>query len=163
MSEILRLVVIPALHEIGVRFLIEPGEDGGVETVVIPFETSDGGRCLINLDADDELREVMLVTNIRSVPERRLARTALVLAELNTRFKQVTFSLQERAVYADVCVELAHISDPGAVIDDALHRLMHALEESHAPIARAACGPPRRSRVLREADRILDSLQFECR
>jgi hypothetical protein len=146
------------LEESETRYLIDPHSD----VLVVPFETEDGTRFLISIQADDEREEALVMATMLTVPAARLPTVAVLLAKLNARYRFVTFSLDGPMVQADVCVELAHTSNAGALLRLALDRLMFALAGAHEEIRAVARSRRGRPRVLREADQIVHGLDFEA-
>jgi hypothetical protein len=158
MSQILQDAAIPMLEESETRYLIDPHSD----VLVVPFETEDGTRFLISIQADDEHEEALVMATILTVPAARLPTVATLLAKLNARYRFVAFSLDGPVVQADVCVELAHTSNACALLRLALDRLMFALAGAHEEIRALARSRRGRPRVLREANQIVDGLDFEA-
>jgi hypothetical protein len=154
MSDILRRAVIPNLEAAGTPYLLDPKSSA----VVLPFEAEHGMRFLLYMLADDERAEVTVSTTILEVPPQRRSRVALLLAELNTQYRAVTFSMAEGTVYADACIDLAHCTDAGAMVRLASERLMCALSFACPAIAASTRGRKRRPKVLREVEQILANL-----
>src|SRR5947209_10935175 len=146
MSDILQHAVIPNLEATGTPYLLDPGSGA----VVLPFEAEHGVRFLLYVLADDERAEVTVSTTVLEVPSLRRGRVALVVADLNTRYRAVTFSMAKCTVYADACVDLAYCTDPGTLVRLAVERLMCALSLAYPAIATNARGRQRRPKVLRE-------------
>jgi hypothetical protein len=151
MSDILRRAVIPNLEARASPYLLDPHSGA----VVLPFEAEQGMRFLLYVLADDERAEVTVSTTIVEVPSRQRTRVALLLADLNTQYRAVTFSMADGTVYADACVDLAYCSDAGALVHLAIERLMCALSLAYPMIAASTRGRQQRPKVLREVEQIL--------
>jgi hypothetical protein len=154
MSDILQRAVIPNLEANGTPYLLDPKSGA----VVLPFEAEHGMRFLLYVLADDEQAEVAVSTTVVEIPPQRRSKVALVLAGLNTQYRAVTFSMADGTVYADTCIDLAHCTDVGALVQLAVERLVCALSLSYPAIAASTRGRQRRPKVLREVEQILANL-----
>lgn len=154
---ILDEAVLPALGELHWRHLEMPGSSALVVPIACPAPSA--GALLIMIETNDESGEALVFVGICNPPAPRRSLVALLLAELNTRYPHVTFSMPgEGEVRLDVNVSLAGTVPemrPGLVVL-AIRRLLFAMGETHNDILAAAQGRRRRRpRVEREVDAVL--------
>lgn len=84
--------------------------------------------------------EALIETEICPVLPQARSETALTLAELNSRYSFVTFSLHDNRVIADTCVEFAFCSNIQELIALSLLRFFAVIEDA-APHIRAIAHP----------------------
>lgn len=147
-----------ALRRIETRFY----RDEETGALVVPVVLSDADCLLIGVHADEDAHEAMLETELCSVPPGRQAAVALLLADLNARFKFVVFSMARGRVHVDVCVELTSVSDTETVLGLSFIRLIRAIAETHRDIYATAQRKRTRmaSHMERDINTVLDDLNF---
>ena len=132
-------------------------EDGS--HVVVPLPDGDQGAFVhVDIFPDEEAEEVALraVVAVRVPPARRPA-VALVLAQLNTERKAVTWSMTEDGfVLVDAHVELACGADAELAVALGYARLTSALFGERGRVHAAMARPRRHSRVEQEVEQILE-------
>jgi hypothetical protein len=122
-----------------------------------------GGAALLMVETDEERDEVILHAHICSAPSTRRAQVALMIAELNTRYRSVTLSMtRDGEVQVDTCVDLTGVpeGDRSGCVCIGTARLLHAIEQTYLPVLQTAqAGTRRRPRLEREVDQVLRSLE----
>ena len=151
---VIKEAIVSALRNLELRFLRDP-DDGGF---VIPVSV-ENDHALILVDADDQEREVMIRARVCEVPAGRRAATALLLGELNSRFKLITFAMPRlSAVWIDTIVDLTLCSNAEAAIAAGLARFSRVLARTCADIrAAAADASPLPGRLQLEITEILEA------
>jgi hypothetical protein len=149
--------VLPALKRLNWRHLEMP--DAPALVVPIACPTPSPGALLMTIEANDAAEEALFFVGVCDPPPSRRPAAALLLAELNTRYPHVTFSMPAQGeVRVDVDVSLAGTVPemrPG-LIELGIRRLLFALGETHAGLLAIAQGRRRRRpRVEREVDAVL--------
>lgn len=133
------------------------------DTLIVPLPIgSQGAIVLIFFEAKDETGDAVISTPLCQVPPSRRAAVAIREAELNARYRAITFWLnREGMAGVDCCLELGCGGDRRAMVAIAFSRFLKALEaEFDGIVAEAfARGKARPSRVEREVEGILKGLE----
>jgi hypothetical protein len=161
LSQLMNEAVLPALNRLNLQYLSGAQTPALVVPVALPLPI--GGAALLMVEADDERDEVMLHAHMCTPPSGRRAGVALILAELNTRYRSVTLSMtRDGEVQIDTCVDLTglpEVARPNAVAIGAA-RLLHALEQTYGPVLQSAMQSAKRApRIEREVNQVLRDLE----
>jgi len=154
---ILDEAVLPALDGLHWRHLEMPGSSALVVPIACPAPAP--GALLMMIETNDEAGEALFFVGICDPAAPRRSIVALLLAELNTRYPHVTFSMpREGEVRLDVEVSLAGTVPEmrPRLVELGIRRLLFAMGETHNDILATAQGRRRRRpRVEREVDAVL--------
>lgn len=152
--------ILGALSSMGMPYTAYPDMDACTLGVQL-----DSGRCFnLLLRGNDDAQDVSISAAAGVVTTRTRTRIAQALAtQANNLIKCVTFSYQGDTVVVDHVADLEFSSDPEALIQKGLLRIICALEETQDLIAtsRGRKRPKRPSKAVREVEGILDDLHFD--
>ena len=162
MGKLVEESIIPALR--GRVPVLRDEDHKDLVIVPLPEVGSHPGNVLVIFEAEDESGDAMLSAYICRVPGPRRTAVALRIAELNCRFKFVTFSMDhDGEVAIDVCVELGCGGDLQSMVGIAFGRLLVAIEQGFGAIVEDAF-PQRtakkRSKVEKEVESILKGVEI---
>jgi hypothetical protein len=160
MHMLLNEAVLPALARL--RWGHIPLTDRPAVVVPLACEPPSTASVLVTVETDDERQEAWLHAMLSVVPVARRAAVALHLAELNTHYPFVTFSMtREGEVRIDVGVELFGVVEEmrSVVVEIGMRRMAQALTQTYRDVQRVTVGRRRRPRVEREVDEVLRSLE----
>jgi hypothetical protein len=160
MNVLLSEAVLPALARLGWGYMPLPD----ASAVVVPFacEPPSTASVLATLETDDERHEALLHAALCVVPGARRAAVALRLAELNTGYPFVTFSMSaDGVVRLDVGIEFFGVAAEmrSVVAEIGMRRMAQALMQTYREVQQVAAGRRRRPRLEREVDAVLRSLE----
>ena len=146
MSRIMDDAIRPALATLDLQYLWgSANNDQDVVIVPMPISESTTDQLLIVIRADEELKEVVIEVSLLEIPPGRYSAAALVLAQLNNRYKGVTFAFGRNGdVRVHAFVELTFASDPAPLVALSIARLGTALSRSFAEIAGVTSGKVKR-------------------
>jgi hypothetical protein len=132
--------------------------DSEGEMIIIPIPIEDSGYLHLRLHVDDEADAAMFDALVYRVPCGRREAVALVLADLNTTRKCVTWSMRQDYVVADVCLDLDNVLDAEHSIARAFTRIFDAVTEDRARILTAGRSRRRPPRLEREIEEIFQQV-----
>ena len=124
-----------ALAQVGITPIPDP--DHQMLNVLAPAPQGEAGTLLFSLRVDEDAQEVTVFSAPTLVPPAGRVAVALLLAELNTRYKAVTFGLMEDRVVVDSHVELAFTDKPEAMIALGFSRLTNAVGHAYPELVAA--------------------------
>ena len=156
MTALIQEAVLPALERLDWQYLQMPESSGLVVPLACPEPAS--AAFLVVVETNDETSEAIVHTGVCMVPHARRAAVALLLAEFNTLYRFVTFSMgREGEVRVDAGVQFQGVVPEmrPACVELAFRRLSHALYSTHAKLLQTATRRGRRPRLEREVDELL--------
>ena len=127
---------------------------------VLHIPCSPAAATIVVIDLDEDSREATITAPICWVPQRRQAAVALRLAEYNSTYRFLTFSMADGLVLLDTCAECSRFIDPEPFIALSLVRVLRALRETKDAIGALAQSKRSRSpsRAVQEAEMIINQL-----
>ena len=159
MATLIDQAVMPALTRLEFNYLMIPDSSALVVPIASPVPAA---AFLITIESDDESLEVLMHLQLCIVPPARRPQVALHLADLNTRYRFVTFSMTDAGeVRVDVGVQLLGVvaQMQSTLVEVGFKRLLHAFWHSGDEVLQTALTRKRqRSRVEREVNQVLRNI-----
>lgn len=159
-SVLLNEAVLPAFERLGLQYLEIPKEPALV--VPLTAQPPASGTLFLTIQANDEAGEALIHVQPCTARAARRPQLALLLAELNTQYRFITFSMtRDGEVRVDIALTFWSVMPEMRVplVEMALNCLVHVMGKTYSDILRVAeGGRRRRPRVEREIDAVLRGL-----